>query len=222
MPASSRAIRLEKGLLMIRMLAIFAWVFVSMVAGVGTGARATVGDSRASAPADTRTIDKPGSKIEFHAKATFTKIIGVFHGWDADLKTPSDTFADASLNLKLESDSVSTGSGIKDKEIKNKNFFDIKQFPEIVFVSTKVTPGSDPGKFVMDGNMTMRGITKPVTVTIVEHPVVNGHQMIDGEIAFNRRNFGMTHNVPFNKVANEVEVEIHLNIVSGGAAVAAK
>jgi polyisoprenoid-binding protein YceI len=87
----------------------------------------------------------------------------------------------------------------------------VKAFPEIIFTSTKVTPGPDPTKFVMEGNMTMRGIT------IVEHPVANGHQMIDGEIEFNRRDFGMTHNVPFNKVANEVEVEFHLNVVSGEA-----
>ena len=52
---------------------------------------------------------------------------------------------------------------------------------------------------------------------ITVHPEVEGHQMIDGEIAFNRRDFGMTHNVPFNKVANEVEVEMHLNVVSNSA-----
>jgi polyisoprenoid-binding protein YceI len=85
-----------------------------------------------------------------------------------------------------------------------------------------VTPGPDPAKFVMEGNLTMRGITKPVTVMITVHPVVEGHQMIDGEIAFNRRDFGMTHNVPFNKVANEVEVEMHLNVVKSGAAGAEK
>jgi polyisoprenoid-binding protein YceI len=139
------------------------------------------------------------------------------------LKKSGDGFVDATLNLKLESESVSTGSGIKDKELKNKNFFDVKQYPEIEFVSTKVTPGPDPAKYVMEGNLTMRGIIKPVSVMIKEHPVVNGHQMIDGQITFNRRDFGMTHNVPFNKVANEVEVEIHLNVaVAAGAAAAEK
>jgi polyisoprenoid-binding protein YceI len=67
--------------------------------------------------------------------------------------------------------------------------------------------------------MTMRGITKPVTVMIVEHPPVNGVQRIDGEIAFNRRDFGMTHNVPFNKVANEVEVKIQLNVITAAPTV---
>ena len=116
--------------------------------------------------------------------------------------------------MKLETDSVSTGSGLKDKEIRSKTFFDVKQYPAIEFVSTKVTAGPDPSKFVMEGNMTMRGITKPVTVMIVEHPALNGRQVIDGTIEFNRKDFGMTHNVPFNKVANDVEVLVHLNVAA--------
>jgi polyisoprenoid-binding protein YceI len=164
---------------------------------------------------------KEASKIEFRAKATFAKIVGVFRQWDAELKKSGDSFEDATLKMKLDSDSVSTGSGLKDKDIKNKNFFDVKQFPEIEFVSTKVTEGPDATKFVMEGSMTMRGITKPVTVMIVEHPVENGRQIIDGAIEFNRRDFGMAHNVPFNKVANEVEVELHLNVVVSAPAAAA-
>jgi polyisoprenoid-binding protein YceI len=197
---------------MTRVLAILVLV---CAAAIAAGAQAPGGSKAID---ETRAIDKSGSAIEFHAKATFAKIVGVFHEWDAELKMPGGTFDGATLHLKLESESVSTGSGIKDKEVKGKNFFSVKEFPDIEFVPTKVTPGPDPSKFVMEGNLTMRGITKPVTVMIAVHPVAAGHQMIDGEIAFNRRDFGMTHNVPFNKVANEVEVEMHLNVVSGGVA----
>jgi polyisoprenoid-binding protein YceI len=199
------------GILIIRMLMIFSLLVA--------GAQSAGGAGNADEP---RTVEKKDSIIEFHAKATFAKIVGVFHEWDADLTKTGSDFGDARLKIKIDSNSVSTGSGMKDKEIKNKNFFDVKTFPEIILVSTKVTPGPDPTKFVMEGNMTMRGITKPVTVMIVQHPVAKGHQMIDGEIQFNRRDFGMTHNVPFNKVSNEVEVEFHLNVVSGGAAAAEK
>jgi len=181
---------------------------------VGMAASVTAGG-----PADgPRTIDKTGSKIEFRAKATFAKADGVFREWDAELRMPGDTLEGASLRLKLNTESVTTGNGTKDKEIKSKNFFDVKVFPDIQFISTKVSPGPDAFKFVMDGDMTLRGITKPVTLTILAHPVAAGHQLIEGQIAFNRRDFGMTHNVPFNKVADEVEVEIRLNVVSGATA----
>jgi polyisoprenoid-binding protein YceI len=173
-----------------------------------------------AAPDEARAIDKAGSKIEFRAKATFAKVDGVFHEWEAELRKPGDTFDTATLKITLDTESVTTGNGLRDKEIKSKNFFDVKQFPNIEFVSSKVTPGPDPTKFVMEGTMTMRGISKPVTVMIVEHPATGGHQMIDGAIEFNRRDFGMVHNAPLNKVANEVEVEFHLNVTAGKAAAA--
>jgi len=190
---------------MIRMLAVLVLIVATTAASAAP---------RAAAADEPRAIDKTASKIEFHAKATFAKVDGVFHTWEAELRKTGDSFDDATLKMKLETDSVSTGNGLKDKEIRSKNFFDVKEFPEIEFISTKVTPGPDRSKFVMEGNMTMRGITKPVTVLIVEYPVSNGHQLIEGSIEFNRKDFGMTHNAPFNKVSKDVEVLVHLNVAA--------
>jgi len=159
-----------------------------------------------------RTVVKADSKVEFHASATFAKVIGVFRSWDVNFKMPAEKFDDASLDMQIEADSVATGSGIKDKEVKGKNFFDVKQYPEIRFVSKSITPdgGPDPSKFLMDADLTMRGITQLVSVAVVVHPQEKGHQAIDGDFSFNRRDFGMTHNVPFNKVGNTIQVQFHL------------
>ena len=159
-----------------------------------------------------RTVVKADSKVEFHANATFAKVIGVFHSWEVDFKMPTEKFDDASLDMQIESDSVATGSGIRDKEVKGKNFFDVQQYPEILFVSKSITPdgGPDPTQFLMDADLTMRGITQLVSVAVVVHPQEKGHQVIDGDFSFNRRDFGMTHNVPFNKVNNIVQVQFHL------------
>ena len=159
-----------------------------------------------------RTVVKADSKVEFYANATFAKVIGVFHSWDINFKMPSDKFDDASIDMQIEADSVATGSGVRDKEVKGKNFFDVKEFPQIHFVSKTITPdgGPDPSKFLMDANLTMRGITQLVSVAVVAHPQEKGRQVIDGDFSFNRRDFGMTHNVPFNKVNNIVQVQFHL------------
>jgi hypothetical protein len=53
------------------------------------------------------------------------------------------------------------------------------------------------------------------------HPPENGYQHIDLDFSFNRRDFGMTHNLPFNRVANTVDVRIHLDAVSNPAAAGA-
>ncbi len=80
-----------------------------------------------------RYVVKTSSKIEFHASSTFAKVVGVFHSWEADMKMPADKFADASLVLEIEAASVTTGSGLRDKEVKGKNFFAVQEHPKIRF-----------------------------------------------------------------------------------------
>ena len=48
-----------------------------------------------------RYVVKTDSLIEFHASATFSKVVGVFHTWEADLKMPGDKFTNATLVLEL-------------------------------------------------------------------------------------------------------------------------
>jgi polyisoprenoid-binding protein YceI len=169
-----------------------------------------------TSPDPTRSVMKSDSKIEFHASATFAKVTGVFHSWDINLKMPTDKFDDASLDMQLEAESVATGSGLRDKEVKGKNFFDVKQYPQIHFVSKTITPdgGPDPTKFLMNAELTLRGITQLVSVALTVRPSEKGHQFIDGEFTFNRRDFGMTHNAPLNKVANNVQVQFHLHVAN--------
>jgi polyisoprenoid-binding protein YceI len=164
-----------------------------------------------------RYVVKTDSLIEFHASATFTKVVGVFHSWEADLKMPADKFGDASLVLEIDAASVATGSGSKDKEVKGKNFFAVTEHPKIRFASKSVTPDGEPSKFHMTGELTIRGITQPVDVAIVLRREEEGHQWIDGHFSFNRREFGMTHNVPFNKVGNSVEVNFRLDVQNTAA-----
>lgn len=157
-------------------------------------------------------VEKQNSKIEFHASSTFAKVVGVFQDWDADFKLNTDTLENASLQLDIQAGSVHTGSGFKDKEVKGKNFFNVTQFPDIKFVSDGVLPDPNPHKFTMTGNLTLRGITRPVTIAVETATQPNGTHMVNGSFDFNRRDFGMTHNVPFNKVADIIRVDIELQI----------
>ena len=167
-----------------------------------------------------RYVVKTSSKIEFHASSTLAKVVGVFHSWDADMKIPADKFADASLVLEIEAASVTTGSGLRDKELKGKNFFAAQEHPKIRFASKSIIAGDAPAKFHMDGELTIRGITQAVPVSITLLRQDDGHEWIDGSFSFNRRDFEMTHNLPFDKIANTVVVQFHLDTVSGIAPVA--
>ena len=160
-------------------------------------------------------IAREGSMVEFRASSTFAKVVGVFQVWNVTFKLNSDTLADSALDLKIAAESVHTGSGFKDKEVKGKNFFNVKDFPEIRFVSTGVLPDPNPQKFTMTGNLTLRGITRPVTVAFDVDNGPDKLQKLKGNFTFNRRDFGMTHNMAFNKIADTIRVEIEFQLPAG-------
>ena len=160
-------------------------------------------------------IAREGSMVEFRASSTFAKVVGVFQVWNVTFKLNSDTLSDSSLDLKIAAESVHTGSGFKDKEVKGKNFFNVKDFPEIRFVSTGVLPDPNPQKFTMTGNLTLRGITRPVTVAFDVDNGPDKLQKLKGNFTFNRRDFGMTHNMAFNKIADTIRVEIEFQLPAG-------
>jgi polyisoprenoid-binding protein YceI len=165
-----------------------------------------------AAPDRVIVIVKDHSKIEFHASSTFAKVVGEFKDWNADFKLNSDTLENASLLLDIQAGSVHTGSGFKDKEVKGKNFFNVTQFPDIKFVSDGVLPDPDPQKFTMTGKLTLRGITRPVTIAIATATQPGGTHLVNGTFTFNRRDFGMTHNIPFNKIADIIRVDFDLEV----------
>lgn len=166
---------------------------------------------------ETYSVTHEKSRIEFHASATFTKVVGVFHDWRADLKMPAGKVEDASLTLEIEAASVMTGSGMKDKTVKGQNFFDVQKHPTIRFVSSRVLAGPDPDRYLMEGDLTLRGITRPVSIILSWQPGEEGTRRLIGDCEFNRRDFGMTHNIPFNKVADKVSVQFALAIATAPA-----
>jgi polyisoprenoid-binding protein YceI len=77
------------------------------------------------------------SAIKFYVKASVA-LVGNFDKWDATLTFASRDVTTGVLDIKIQAATVSSGSGIKDKKLKSKDFFDVEQNPLITFHSTKV------------------------------------------------------------------------------------
>jgi polyisoprenoid-binding protein YceI len=69
------------------------------------------------------------------------------------------------LDVKIQADRVNTGSGMKNNELKGKDFFDVKQSPLITFLSKKVVQ-TGPDTFDVQGDFTIRGVTKLERLTL--------------------------------------------------------
>src|SRR5580693_5838703 len=108
-------------------------------------------------------ISKTDSSIKFNVSASVA-IAGTFDKWDATLTFTSPDLSTGVLDIKIQADSVNTGSGMKDGKLKSKDFFDAKDDPFITFHSTKITQ-TGPDTVEIDGSFTIRGVSKPEKLT---------------------------------------------------------
>jgi polyisoprenoid-binding protein YceI len=164
--------------------------------------------SRAQA-APVFSITQADSTVKFFVKASVA-LAGDFEKWNATLTFTSPDVTTGVLDLEVQAASVNTGSGMKDGKLKGKDFFDVKQNPLITFKSKKIMQ-TGPETFEVDGDFTIRGVTKPETLTLTVSGKGTGSGEIKGTMAFDRKDYGMNSGIPFIKIADSVEVTVDLH-----------
>jgi polyisoprenoid-binding protein YceI len=164
--------------------------------------------SLSSAQAPVFEITPGDSKVTFFVKASVA-LIGTFEKWDATLKFTSTDVSTGVLDIKIQAASVNTGSGMKDGKLKSKDFFNVEQDPTIEFLSKKIVQ-TGPTTFDVQGAFTIRGVSKPETLTLTVSGAGTGSGEIKGTMAFDRKDYGMDKGIPFVKIADRVEVTVNL------------
>jgi polyisoprenoid-binding protein YceI len=153
-------------------------------------------------------ITPEDSSIKFFVKASVA-LTGNFEKWDATLTFPSTDVTTGVLDVKIQAASVNTGSGMKDGKLKSKEFFNVEKDPLITFHSDKIVQ-TGPTTFDVPGTFTIRGVSKPETLTFTVTGKGTGAGEIKGTMAFDRKDYGMNSGIPFIKIADRVEVTVAL------------
>jgi len=153
-------------------------------------------------------ITPEDSSIKFFVKASVA-IQGTFDKWDATLTFTSPDVSTGVLDIKIQAATVHTGSGMKDGKLKSKDFFNVKQDPLITFVSKKIVQ-TGPDTFEVDGDFTIRGVTKTEILTLTVTGKGTGSGSIKGTMAFDRKDYGMNSGIPFITIADRVQVTVDL------------
>jgi len=161
--------------------------------------------------------DKNHSEVDFtvlhlgitNVHGKFGNIAGTIVANDADVTK-------STVNLTFDVSTVDTGVSMRDNDLKSDHFFNVAQFPTATFVSTSVAK-SGSGLTVI-GNLTLHGVTKPVTLT-VEGPngPVEGmgktHEGFTATTTISRTAFGIGANMPPKMVADDIKLSIDLDLV---------
>jgi len=173
------------------------------------------------------TIDPAHTEVGFGVRHL---MISTVKGRFADVKGVVE-FADGAepkLDVTIGVASLDTREDKRDAHLRSPDFFDAEKYPEIRFVSTK-TVRTDGG-WTITGNLTMHGVTKPVTLAATEEgigrdPWGNERMGFSAHGKLDRREFGLTWNAALETggvlVGDDIKLNIEAELVKQAAAVKA-
>jgi len=112
-------------------------------------------------------IDNVNSQVGFSVKyLLFSTVRGSFKEFNGNVYTESENFETAEIEFRINMASIDTGVVQRDAHLKNADFFDVEKFNEIKFRSTKFQKTGKPGNYELDGELTIKGITKPISLHV--------------------------------------------------------
>ena len=176
-------------------------------------------------------IDPTHSEIGFKIKhLMITNVSGKFDGFEAKIQTEGEDFTTAKIEARIKTASINTNNLQRDEHLRNSDFFEAENYPEILFTSTKVEK-IDKNNFILHGNLTLKGVTKPVKLDVEYSGVTKdpwGGQragfIVTGKI--NRTDFGLSFNAALETgglvLAEEVKINSEIQLVKQVASVAAE
>lgn len=120
----------------------------------------------------TWSVDKAHSRLGYSVShMTISEQEGNFKDYDVKITTTKDDFSDASFEVTINVNSINTENEMRDKHLKSPDFFDAEKFATITFKSTSFKKVSGK-QYKLTGDLTLHGVTKPVTLTAVYNGTV--------------------------------------------------
>jgi polyisoprenoid-binding protein YceI len=165
-------------------------------------------------------LDLAHTRVGFSARhAMVSKVRGQFNQFDGSLFLDGDDQANSHVELTIQAESIDTRNPDRDNHLRSNDFLAMKEYPEITFRSTQVEK-LDNSHFRVTGDLTIRGITKPLAIdfefsgTVVD-PWGNERVGFEGGATINRKDWGVSWNAALDgggvmvsdKINLEFEVE---------------
>ncbi|MFL6027774.1 MAG: YceI family protein [Friedmanniella sp.] len=150
--------------------------------------------------AGTWTIDPSHSAVSFSVRHLMSKVRGSFTEFSGEIVTTEDP-TESRVNVRISSASITTNNEQRDGHLRSTDFFDADAGQELVFVSTGVR-STDDG-YVLAGDLTINGITKPVDLAAeflgVDVDAYGATRLgAEATTSISRKEYGVDFNVPLD------------------------
>jgi polyisoprenoid-binding protein YceI len=193
-----------------------------MSEGVGTTPGVRVVNGRPVPEPGVWEIDPSHQSFEFIARHLMAKVRGRFPG-ASGAATIDEVPERSTLEIEIDANSIDTKDETRDGHMRSNDFFGVEDHPTITFRSTGVRPGDGETEWKVDGDLTIKGTTRPVTVDLeflggAIDPWGNQRIGFSGVVPkVNREDWGLTWNAALETggflLSNDVRLEIEAELV---------
>jgi polyisoprenoid-binding protein YceI len=164
----------------------------------------------------TWSIDPAHSEVTFSVRHLMSKVRGSFTEFSGEVVIAEDLGASVAT-AEIKTASIDTRNADRDAHVKSGDIFDVENHPVMTFATKGVR--ADGGDYLVDGNLTIKGVTRPVTLGVEfngvgDDPWGGVRAGFTATTVVNRKDFKLEFNVPFqgDKVMLGDKVEIQLEI----------
>jgi polyisoprenoid-binding protein YceI len=165
--------------------------------------------------------DNSHARIGFSVShMTLSDCDGYFKDVTATVKASKADMSDAIAEMTAQVSSVNTDNNQRDQHLQSPDFFDAAKYPTITFKSTSFTKTKLANSYVVKGNLTMHGITKPVTFAAIIKTGTNPMSKketagfkVTGKI--NRKDFQIAESTPGTMVGEEITINANAEFIKG-------
>jgi len=170
-------------------------------------------------------LDSVHSHVGFSVKHMMvTTVRGQFREYSGKLTLDTTDFSRSTFEGEIDVASIDTGNKDRDNHLRANDFFDVPNHPKMLFKSTSIE-AKGGGEFVVNGDLTLRGVTKPVALEVEFHgtsknPYGKTVAGLSARGTINRKDFGVNFNALLETggvaVAEKVKLELDIELVQEG------
>lgn len=175
--------------------------------------------SRSDYRVGTWTLDPAHSELSFWVRhLKISKVRGTFENFEVTVTTPEDP-SQISVEASIDVSSVNTGVEPRDNHLRSSDFFLVDEHPHMLFRSTSIQVDGDD--FTMAGELTLRGVTQPVTLTgefggVITDDYGRTKAGASATTTINRQDFGVSWNAALEAggftLGDEVTISMDLQV----------
>jgi len=147
-----------------------------------------------------------GSSIQFKIKNFGINTGGSFTGLHGNINFDINHLDAANFDVSIDANTVNTDNEMRDNHLRADTYFDVKNYPRIRFVSTKITTANKPGVLFIFGKLTIKNQTRDISFPFMATATNDGY-LFKGVFNIDRKDFGVGGT---SVISNNLEVDLSI------------